>query len=258
MRNYFLLGGTDLEMVTIRQLLEQHHQPLSDAGLSWGAKASAYAPLLPTLQAQGYRPVFIELENDLTDPPPEALWIDHHNDRAGAEQPTALEQVFQLLQRPAAEWSRYYDLVVANDRGYLPALQQLGATVAEMQAIRAADRQAQGVTAADEVAALKALNQLEYAAEGALTVAYLPTSRTSPLVDRLDPQLGGSGYRNLLVVTPTELNFYGAGEWVQRLQQQWGGWSGGALPHYGFWGCSPAPPLEPLRQQLTQWLTAPE
>ena len=50
-------------------------------------------------------------------------------------------------------------------------------------------------------------------------------------------ELGGPGFENLLVISPTEVNFFGRGSLVGRLGEEFpGGWSGGALPERGFWG----------------------
>lgn len=38
----FFIGGKDLEMETIKQLLSAHNQPYIDKNLGWGAKTSAY------------------------------------------------------------------------------------------------------------------------------------------------------------------------------------------------------------------------
>jgi hypothetical protein len=256
---HFFLGGHDLEMETIAGLLTGHQLPFSDAGLGWGASASSYREQIEELDRHGQRLVMVELENDLIHQPVDAIWIDHHGARAGSAMPTSLEQIFELLDLPGEQWSRHYQLVAANDRGYLPALAAIGATRAEMEAIRSADRAAQGVGPADEEAALAALRHLEALCAGRLSVARLSTSRVSPLVDRLDPLLGGAGYENLLVISPNELNFYGAGGLVERLARLIpAGWYGGSLPEYGYWGCryasdSAALPTD-VESCLKEWL----
>ena len=47
---------------------------------------------------------------------------------------------------PATQGTRWHELVAANDRGYVPATLDLGATKEEVNAIGAGDRKAQGVT----------------------------------------------------------------------------------------------------------------
>lgn len=65
-RLVFFLGGRDLEMVTIRALLQAHAPTMfHDKGLAWGARASAYQGEIESALAEGKTPVLIELENDL-------------------------------------------------------------------------------------------------------------------------------------------------------------------------------------------------
>jgi hypothetical protein len=235
---HFFLGGYDLEMLTIRELL-QHHAPggFSDAGLGWGARASSYAEAIRRVLSSGRTPVLVELVPDLDLPAEAAILVDHHGRRAGAEAATSLEQVFALLRLPPEHWTRWMALVAANDRGWIPAMQALGASAEEIRRVRALDREAQGVTPADEAAAERAARALERLAGGRLTLARLDTDRVSPLADRLAPELGGEGYANLLVISPGEANFFGEGRLVRLLDAHFpGGWYGGALPERGFWG----------------------
>ena len=53
----FFLGGQDLEMVTIRDLLAQESCPYHDKGLGWGARASDYRTEIEAVLAQGQIPV---------------------------------------------------------------------------------------------------------------------------------------------------------------------------------------------------------
>lgn len=62
-------------------------------------------------------------------------------------------------------------------------------------------------------------------------------ARASVVADRLDAALGGPGYSDLLVISPQEVNFYGSGRTIARLDAAFpGGWRGGELPRRGFWG----------------------
>lgn len=257
----FFLGGHDLEMVTIRQLLEQEAPGRCyDHGLSWGARTSAYASELRATLDRGLTAVLVELEDDLHLDSPQIIRVDHHGERAGREAPTSLHQVFALLELPPTRWSRWFELVAANDRGYLPALLAAGATSDEMAAVRAADRVAQGITATQEAAAEAAVQQREIWADGRLTLVQLQHSRTATITDRLQPELGGPGYANLLVFSPEEVNFYGSGRLVRTLAQAFpGGWYGGALSEYGFWGHgAPLPTRAALLEQLQQALPEEE
>lgn len=239
----FFLGGQDLEMRTIRTLLETYTPGLwYDKNLGWNARSSAYREEIAACLDAGKTPVLVELADDLGWVPERIVVVDHHGVRAGKDRPTSLHQVFDLLELPPAIWTRRYDLVAANDRGYIPALLELGATPAEIAAIRAEDRAAQGVTPEQEAQATAAVRALEVLAGGELTLVRLPHSRTSAVTDRLDPVLGGPGCGNLLVRCPDETAFFGAGRWVVELDQAFpGGWYGGALPERGFWGINTVP-----------------
>jgi hypothetical protein len=237
-RYLFFLGGQDLEMATIRRLLEaEAPAQLADKGLAWGARASDYEAEIRAALAAGKTPVLVELEVDLELPRERVLLADHHGPRAGKDRPSALRQVFDLLGLPEERWSRWLELVAANDTAYLAGLERAGATAQEMRRVRAADRAAQGVTEADEAAAEEALSRLERRAGGRLLLARLPHGRTAPLVDRLQPQLGGPGFENLLVLSSGEVNFFGTGDLIEALDHRFpGGWKGGALPEAGYWG----------------------
>ncbi|MBL8300689.1 MAG: hypothetical protein JNN30_20305 [Rhodanobacteraceae bacterium] len=236
--DFYFLGGRDLEMRAIAELLAVHAPGrYADHGLAWGARASDYAQPLRTCLAAGQQPVLVELAWDLPDIPVDrVVLIDHHGAAAGISAPTSLEQVFARLQLPASAWTRRLALIAANDRGHVHAMQALGASLSEMQAIRAADRAAQGIEESHERAAELAVAARERLCSGVLVVR-LPHGRAATVTDRLDATLGGPGYENLLVISPQELNFYGNGQTIARLDATFpGGWYGGELPQRGYWG----------------------
>lgn len=233
----FLLGGHDLEMLTIRELL-QAHAPDSfiDKRLGWGAAASAYRVEIEDAWQSGHTPVLVELIDDIG-LDERAVIIDHHGPLAGADKPTALHQVFALLGLPPEAWTRWIELVAANDRGHIRGMLKVGATMEEIVAIRAADRAAQGITEEQEQQAAKAILSVETACNARLTVVRLPHNRTAAVADRFAPELGGPGYENLLVISLQEVNFFGKGVAISALANEFpGGWYGGSLPEYGFWG----------------------
>jgi hypothetical protein len=153
-RYRFFLGGHDLEMEETRSLLGEAglEHAIVDASLSWGAAATAYEAAIRQGLASGETPVLIELEDDL---PPDIdrrriILIDHHGERAGADKPSALRQVYDLVSsngRP--RWTRRRALVEANDVDHVRGLRRMGASAKEIRAIRDADRRAQGIT--DEI-----------------------------------------------------------------------------------------------------------
>ena len=246
----FFLGGHDLEMLTIRSLLEEAGlgKAIHDAGLSWGAKASAYRADLERATASGDSPVLVELTDDLEPSFDRSRWliVDHHNDRAGRDQPSSLRQVHDLLSQAGGEWavpawSRHHDLVAANDIAHVAGLRDLGATREEIVGIRDADRAAQGVMESDEAAARQALKTARKLGEH--LIVETTSNRTSPVTDFLLPEYGAapSDAASILVLTPETVNYFGPGQHVLRLHETFGGWYGGALPDAGFWGHDRAP-----------------
>lgn len=239
----FCLGGQDLEMVTIRDLVTAERGPdaLADHRLSWAeATASCYRADITAALARGVTPVLVELRDDL---PPELprdrlIRIDHHGAEAGAGRPTPLQRVAALLQVPPAQWSRWHDLVVANDVGHIAGLRAIGASDVEIEVVRAADRRAQGVTAAEEAAGQAALTGARRDVDDRLSVIHLPHGRMATVTD---PMALHCPERALLVLAPGEAGFFGPGAAVAALNAAFpGGWSGGALPETGFWGHSQA------------------
>jgi hypothetical protein len=244
----FFLGGHDLEMLTIRDLLAEHAPGcFLDKGLSWGAKASDYREEIGSALANGFTPVLIELTVDMALDADRVVVIDHHGGRAGMDKPTSLHQVFELLVLPRDKWTRWHDLVAANDRGYIPEMIEIGASQEEIIEVRAADRAAQGITPEEKAEGEKAAADAEVLADGMLTVVRLPHTRTATVADRLEPALGGPGYENLLVISPDQVNFFGSGKLVYALNKTFpGGWYGGSLPERGFWGHgNPVPEVVP-------------
>ncbi len=243
----FFLGGRDLEMVTIRELLERHVSgQVVDDGLSWGAKASAYSVPIRESLAIGRTVVLVELQDDLgllTGPAAaQVVNVDHHGDLAGHDRPTALEQVFQLLGLSPDAWTRWQALVAANDRGHVAAMRKLDATQEELVQVRAADRTAQGITPEQEDAGRLAAERAERFHDGWLTVVELPHHRTATVTDALQPELGGPGYQNLLVFCPANVMCFGEASAIAALRDAFpGGFWGGELPARGFWGLSARP-----------------
>jgi len=77
----FLLGGYDLEMVTIREMLLKEgyleQKDFMDKKLSWGARLSDYKEYM----TENKIIVGIELIKDV-EPPKSYIEIDHHNENA--------------------------------------------------------------------------------------------------------------------------------------------------------------------------------
>lgn len=195
-RHYcFLLGGYDLEMLEIRNILELNAQKYIDLKLAWGARLSAYSGYLNDT----WHFIGIELVEDMKKPRYYTA-IDHHNEFSG--NPASIEQVADLL---GIELNRYQLLVAANDEAYIGGMEAMGASKDEIRQIRKADRKAQGVTAIDEEMAEKSIEHNLTRAGDLLLVEAL-TPRFSVITDRLYP------FKKLLITWQNQLAYYGKGK----------------------------------------------
>lgn len=196
----FLIGGLDLEMQTIINLLHKRNIPYCNAVLHWhNALLSKYQT---EIKRYGNRMEWelygIELREDIPVPSNYSC-IDHHNNRA--HRPSSLEQVAALLHEPM---DRYFQLVSANDAAYIPGMKSMGATPEEIAHIRLADRKAQGVTEEEERLAEISIAEGMHR-EGNLLLVHAQTSCFSPICDRLYP------YDRLIIYTDKEITYYGSG-----------------------------------------------
>lgn len=192
----FLLGGKDLEMNTIKNILQNHDCIVHDNELTWqNARLSAYADVVNEHTSSVI--YGIELKPDIP-LPDKYITIDHHNDNR--QGPSALEQVAKVL---GTKLSRFHQLVAANDKGYIPGMKSIDATDEEVFYIRYLDRRAQGVTEEEEDAAEADVAKAEKV--GKLTVVTTGLKHFSPIVDRMYP------YDRLLILAGDELTYYGEG-----------------------------------------------
>lgn len=200
-KRIFLLGGNDLEMTTIKNLLVNAGEQFETHDLRWdNAKLSSYEK---TLEEYGNSPDYqiygIELNEDIPHPD-NYVRIDHHNDFAN--KPSSLEQVATLL---GLAMDRHMQLVAANDSRYIPGMIKLGASREEIDDIRRADRAAQGVSEGDdERLAEESLKSCKGDASNLYVVKSL-TSKFSTICDRMYP------YRRLLIYNDDIAEFYGEG-----------------------------------------------
>ena len=247
---HFFLGGSDLEMKTIKALLDKHGIAYSDAGLSWGASTSKYGDEITEIAAKGKTPVIVELAVD-SKLPENTINIDHHNENS--DKPASILQVCELL---GIEPTRKMQMVAANDSGYIPAMIAMGATKEEIAQIRYQDRATQGITPEQEKQAEIAIkNSTEMLG---VTIVVLEHSKTATVTDRL---FDTSKPQNLLIISADgETNYFGPEDICRALQgkkigerpaswdptqtevlyDNFGGWVGGAgLGQKGgiaFWG----------------------
>ncbi len=196
----FLLGGHDLEMKIISELLTEYGHRFADHVLQWhNARLSSYQEeLLQYGDKTEWILYGIELQEDIT-PPANYICIDHHTQHS--HKASALEQVATLLGHTLTHYQR---LAAINDVLYIPGLYAAGATDSEVAHIRLADRQAQGVTEQDEALAIRSIRDHK-TIQGELVTVRALTPRFSPICDRLYP------CAKLLVYTDRELTYYGEG-----------------------------------------------
>ncbi|MEX2565430.1 MAG: hypothetical protein WD431_05775 [Cyclobacteriaceae bacterium] len=199
----FLLGGYDLEMVEIRNFLSAHKVPFLDAKLGWdnatwkAYKDPEFESKVQTEVDNGVQVYGIELRGEAI---PGCKLIDHHNELQ--DLPAAIEQVATLL---GIELDRRQRLIAANDKGYIPAMKEMGATQDEVDEIRRADRKVQGVTDEEEKQAEIDIAEGEKLNDLFIIKTDLP--RFSPIPDKLFGKTS-----KLLIYNKNSLNFYGQGK----------------------------------------------
>ncbi len=222
----FFLGGHDLEMIEIRNILDSLRIAYFDKNLKWGAKLSDYEKEITQIDSL-LTIVGVELIADMIKPS-NYISIDHHNELSYL--PSSIEQVAKFFG--GVELNRHQQLVAANDAGYIPAMKKLRATKDEIEKIRKLDRKAQGVTEKDEQLAIDSINN-SLETFGNVTIVKSMTPFFSPITDRLYPN------KNLIVYTDNELTYYGVHTEeiainFQKLIEQGNAYSGGG--HSGFFG----------------------
>ena len=186
----FLIGGKDLEMATIKNLLKFYNQIIFDKELSWGAKLSDYEEKLK----KSYHFYGIELIKDIKVLEPYTT-IDHHNELQNRD--SSLSQIAKIFSK---KLTRYETLVSLNDSGYIPSLKEYGAKKEEIEEIRQKDRLLQGVLQEDEILAIKSIEKMQTVDD--IIIINSLTDKFSAVVDRLYD-------KNLIVFTDTKLNYYG-------------------------------------------------
>lgn len=232
----FFLGGYDLEMVTIKQILEERKERFFDKQLVWGARASAYKNEIEKLFSYQI-PVLVELEIDIVLPQNYKI-INHHNERSGHDKKTSLEQVAELL---GVELTRRQKLISANDKAYIDGLIGMDATDSEINEILEADQKVQGVTEEDEKYTKLSIDHFRAELSDDIVLVYSLTEKTSAVTYRIY-----SYYRHIFIITPEQKFIYnGQGCIVRKLQEKYERdkpltkfWFGGNLPAKGYFGAT--------------------
>lgn len=234
--------NNDLEAKTIIEMLEREGEKYLVTGQTWGASweklEEEIKNKLKEAMENGQEVYGIELQGNSNG----AINIDHHtygeDDRRNSK--SSIEQVADILEK---ELTLDEQFVSANDKGYIPAMEELGKKLKinpkdlkEIIAnIRMRDRETQGITSEQEAQAEEAIKKLGELKEKRNYISIdLPHSKTSTVTDRLYGK-----YDNLLVTSEDgETNFFGKTEIIKMLNERFpSGWSGGSLDQgSGYWG----------------------
>ena len=234
--------NNDLKAKTIIEMLEREGEKYLVTGQTWGASWEKLEEEIKTklkeAMENGQEVYGIELQGNSNG----AINIDHHtygeDDRRNSK--SSIEQVADILEK---ELTLDEQFVSANDKGYIPAMEELGKKLKinpkdlkEIIAnIRMRDRETQGITSEQEAQAEEAIKKLGELKEKRNYISIdLPHSKTSTVTDRLYGK-----YDNLLVTSEDgETNFFGKTEIIKMLNERFpSGWSGGSLDQgSGYWG----------------------
>jgi len=241
MSRLWVLALNDGEAVAIRDLLEGRGERVLVSSQRWGASWAKLEPaILEELSRSAGAEVYgIELQGA-------ALCggrnIDHHYYRGDdrSNRLSSLEQVAEIL---GVELDRHQQLVAANDRGYIPAMEAMGATTEEVLRIRQLDRRAQGITGEQERQAEMDVAAAEW--NGKRVEVWCPEGITSAHSDLLY-----SRAEEALLRAPDQWQYEGPRhmEFVRaRFPEQV--WSGGR-PESGYFGVE-APGAETRERMIT-------
>jgi len=195
----FFLGGHDLEMMAIKEILEQEQIKFVDKNLLWGAKLSKYQKELD--EFRDYTIYGIELEEDIV-PPKNYYRIDHHNNLSDKD--ASIIQVLKILDKQP---TREQELIAQNDIGHIEAMRCFGATEDEIKEIRKLDREAQGVIPQEESKALEEIKNIKE--ENGIYILETSLDKFSPIVDNFEK-------RPLLLYSNNSLTYYGDIEFLKK------------------------------------------
>jgi len=187
----FLLGGMDLEMNTIKNILVKFDLKFFSKNLSWeNAKLSKYKEYFNNNE-HFYG---IELIEDIK-PPKHYTSIDHHNFKR--YKLSSLEQIANLLNY---KLSRKEKLIALNDRDYIRGMKKYGAKKEEIEKIRRQDRIFQGVSQQEELQAIKDIENAKNI--NGILVIKTSNEHFSPIADRIFP-------KEAIIYNDKEVNYYG-------------------------------------------------
>lgn len=244
--------NNDLEAKTIVEMLQREGEEFLVTGQAWGASWEKLEEELKAKIAEarqrGQEVYGVELQGDSNG----AINVDHHtygeDDRSNPK--SSIEQVAAIL---GVELTLDEQFVSANDKGYIPAMEKLGAELGiseddlrEIIAnIRMREREVKGATIEQEAQAQEAIEKLGDLSEKSDYISMeLPHSNTGIVTDRLYGK-----YDNLLITSSDgETNFYGVSDIIKMLLEKFPNpnpeeepycrWASGDHENlgYGFWG----------------------
>ena len=216
------MWGKDLEMQTIKDVLDDHWETVMDKQLGRWAKIDDYQEEIPSPSDQDIYACELAWAGEWAYAHVKSL--DHHWARAH-EKATLLQVLDVLWLEPTLE----HKLIAANDSGYIPAMVELllsewirdkDEITKIVGLIRFKDRQAQWISQEQEREAMEALSKVEKSDQ--LTIVHLPHSKCATITDRLFGQ-----YKNLLVLSwDGEVNFFGDGKLCEELKTKFEGRNG--------------------------------
>lgn len=251
-KRLWVTPNNDLEAKTIIEMLKRNGEEFLVTGQDWGA---SWDKLEEELKAKieeakkEQKTVYgVELQGDSKG----AINVDHHiygeDDRSNPD--SSIEQVGKIL---GVGLSIDEQFVSANDKGYIPAMEELGAELGLSEEdsqeiianIRMRDRAMQGITPEQEAQAQEAVEKLGKIAEKREYIQLdLPHSRTATVTDRLYGK-----YDNLLITCADgETDFFGKADIIKMLLEKFPNpnpeenpycrWASGDFENlgYGFWG----------------------
>ena len=238
----FITPRNDGEAVAIAELLEKNGEQFLVTGQGWGASweklEDDIKEKIEKAKQDGIEVIGIELKGDSHG----ATNIDHHvyenDDRSNPK--ASIEQVADKI---GVQLTVEEQFIAANDKGYIPAMEKLGAELGIrgadletiVQNVRMKDRMAQGITLEQEEQAKVAIEQLGDLSEKRNYIELdLPHSKTATITDRLYGK-----YDELLIISADgESNFFGSTATIKMINEKFpGGWSGGQLDQgSGYWG----------------------
>ncbi|MEW5842465.1 MAG: hypothetical protein AB1775_04300 [Bacteroidota bacterium] len=237
----FFLGGHDAEMYEIKKILEENKISFFDNNLKWGAKLSDYKTELSKLSSVQI-PVLVELNLDV-DYPSNAIVIDHHNEKAGKDKKTSIEQVAELL---GVKLNREQELISANDKGCIWGMIDIGATENEIKMIRERDMEQQGVTDQDKEKAKISVDHFLERISSDMVIVNSLIENTTPITELIY-----NYYKHIFIITPSnKLSYSGTEQIIRILEDKYTllkkdnskieTWSGGYLPDHGYFGANQA------------------